>query len=383
MTRSDQHVNPAVSSRDSASAQRHQLVFEPGDGSQVPAPSCSASGRRLPLTPVQPGVLAGHDHLQAHLPLGPHPAGGEGHLVVIARSEAGGPYDRLYVDADGTGQVAETAVTAKPDTIRGQVWVEFETTLQINHAAPGEPRSLEAYPIALWVATEAAADVPEFCRIAATGFMHARVTINDVLVHVLLNDASNDGMLGSGDFWELVEDGKRSRPARSRKVGDFGWCGGQAWTLELDGTSGRAGTLVAHDPGCTEAEDRIRRDPYHADRKVARAAQPVAFRADVEQALLEVAEQGLPYFLKFETDWCGSCLVMNDLVFTAQEVVDACAGITCIVVDASVHKELVAQLQVESLPTGILFDATGREVARYDDYQGVVQASAFFSKLNQ
>lgn len=119
-------------------------------------------------------------------------------------------------------------------------------------------------------------------------------------------------------------------------------------------------------------------DPYQSDKNSPKADTPMRFLGSVDLALQEVSERKLPYLLKFETTWCGPCKVMSHHVFPSKSVTDAAKGITCIVVDGDVHKELTKAHNVTGYPTGILFDANGTEIDRYVGYRTVEEMVAFF-----
>jgi thioredoxin-like negative regulator of GroEL len=168
-----------------------------------------------------------------------------------------------------------------------------------------------------------------------------------------------------------------------RAVGDYAWAGGTAWKLEVEGTAGRAARLVPFDPGLSEADDAIKRDKLRDDRLAKRADKPVAFRKDVDAALKDAADRKVPLLIKFETDWCVPCKQMTEFVFSAKDVADAAAGVTCVVVDGDARKDLVEKYQVRGYPTGILFDPAGKEVARYSGYRSVKDMAAFFPKAKK
>ncbi len=151
----------------------------------------------------------------------------------------------------------------------------------------------------------------------------------------------------------------------------------------MEGTNGMRGALIPFDPGISQEEDALRRDKLRADRLAPRASQPVSFRKDVDQALKEVAERKAPFLLKFETDWCIPCKQMMELVFTAKDVAEVAKGITCIVIDGDARKDLTQKHQVKAYPTGILFDAEGKELARYVGYQSVKETTQFLGKLRR
>ena len=297
-------------------------------------------------------------------------------------AKRGKPYDRLYVDADGTGKVAAKPIAITPKVVRKNLWSSFDATLRVNHAKPGAMAAFEEFPVSFWAVVEKEADTPDVLRVSRRGFLTGEVKLGDTAFDVVLSDSSTDGVLGPSDWWEI----RSKTPGKGdamRTVGDFAWAGGRAWKLELDGTNGRKAKVVSFDPGLTEAEDLVKRDRMREDRLAPRAARPVSFRKDVDAALKDAARNKSAFFLKFETDWCGPCKDMTALVFTAKDVADAAAGITSIVVDGDERKDLTEKHAVKAYPTGILFDADGKEVARYVGYQSVKMTTEFLKKAKK
>ena len=119
---------------------------------------------------------------------------------------------------------------------------------------------------------------------------------------------------------------------------------------------------------------------YLADRLAPRAAKPVPFRKDVDAALKDAAQKKMPTFLKFETDWCGPCKTMDQLVFTAKDVATAAEGILSITIDGDARKDLCEKHKVTGYPTGILIGPDGKEIARLVGYQSVKRMTEFFKK---
>ena len=359
----------------------HSVALKPGDPSSKLPPRYSPHGRQLKLEAKEHKGLAGFDHLDARLQLGPNQKTDAGHLLVLARSAKGKPYDLLFVDADGNGKLSEKPTTITPKTNRGKLWSSFEATFRVNHAKAGDPPAREEYPVALWIVVEKEDEKPDIIRVSRRGFLTGEIKLGADTFDLVLSDSNNDGVLGDGDWWEIR--GKTPKADAMRTVGDFAWAGGKAWNLKLEGTNGRKATLVAHDPGLTEAEDINKRDRLREDRLAKRADKPVAFRKDVDAALKEVGQKKAAYFIKFETDWCVPCKQMMEFVFTAKDVVDAAGGLMCVVVDGDGRKDLVEKHKVKGYPTGILIDAAGNEVARYSGYQSVKEMTGFFQKIKK
>lgn len=326
------------------------------------APRYSPPGKQLELKPVT-GRPDLKDHLACTVTLGKL---GTSITLSFARSQPGKPYDLLYHEGD-------LPVRAKLSTNRGKFWSSFETSLSVKHAD-----AVETYPVSLWVVTDKEDETPKIIRNSRRGYMAGMVDLGGKAFTLVLSDSNNDGVLGTGDWWQLGETGKNA--TNMRTVGDFLWANGSAWKLEVQDTAGRRAKLIPYHPGISEEQDAVQRDALRADRQAKRAAQPLAFRKDVDAAIAEAQAKKQPYFLKFETDWCMPCKQMTSLVFTAQDVVTASEGILCIIIDGDARKDLVEKHQVKGYPTGVLINSEGKEITRFVGYQSVKATSAFLAK---
>lgn len=335
------------------------------------APRYSPPGTQIKLQETVQKELAGQDHLLGEVKLGLNK---KPIRLVLARSEAGKPYDQLYLENDGKFSKVQTV---KPSVNRGKFWSSFEAKLLIEHA----DKDVQDYPVSLWVVTEKEDEKPAVVRYSRRGYLSGPVKLGEKVFTLVVSDSNNDGKIGPGDWWQL---GVAGKPATNmRNIGDFLWAGGQAWKLEMTGTSGRQANLTSHNPGITEEEDTIQRDSLRADRLAKRAEKPVAFRKDVDDAIADARKMKQPYFLKFETDWCMPCKQMTSLVFTADDVVKSSQGIVCIIIDGDERKDLVTKHQVKGYPTGILFDGEGKEITRYVGYQSVKATTGFLGKAKR
>jgi thiol-disulfide isomerase/thioredoxin len=360
------------------------VKFEPGNAGTKIAPRYSPYGKQVPLRAASNGPNGG-DPLEGRLKLGPNAEKSPGLRLVLTRSESGKPYDRLLVDTDGDGSLEnEKSITGKSREQRGSFWSSFAASVQVEHTADGKTVS-EAYPMNLWVVVEKADAVPDAIRFSRDGYKAGSATIEGVTMDVIVSDANNDGVLGSGDWWTVRPSSSTSAHSaeQSRKIGDFAWAGGKAWKCELDGTAGRIGRLKPFDPGMTEAQDDEARDLYRADRLAPRAKTPIAFGKDHDKAVADAKARKAAYFIDFETTWCGPCALMDKYIYTAEAVVKAAEGVVCVKVDGDDHKDLKEKYLVDSFPTGILFDFEGREIARFTGYGGVREMQAFFGKAKR
>ena len=363
--------------------QSYPLQFEPGMKGAKLTPLFSPKGTKINLSPVGLAGLAGFDHHTGRLKLGALRDGGQaGQLFALARSKRDAAYDLLFIDADHDGDLAdEKPLTTKPNERRGKIWSSFSSSVRVPHQQDGAT-VYEDYPLNFWAVAENAQTAPSIIRFSRRGFLVATTRVDGAELRVVLADGNNDGLLGKGDSWGILaaDDNGPFTIQRRRDVDDFAWAAGKAWKLELSGTTGRWGSLVAHDPGLTQAEDEIKRDRYHADRIAPRAKQPVKFRRDVDAAMAAARSGKTPLYLDFETTWCGPCKTMDQLVYTAHDVAGAADGVTCIKVDGDERADLKRRYNVKGFPTGILFGSDGKEIARFLGYRGVKQMTAFFKK---
>lgn len=351
-----------------------------GDLKDPLAPRYSPPGTKTVLTKIDSN-LPGFDHLTGGYKLGPSGANGPGTPLILARSEMGKPYDTLYIDADGDGKVDDKPIKVAPKEVRGKLWSSFEAVVKVNYAEPKAPSSFDDYPVALWVVVEKADETPAEIRLNRRGYLSGAVKIADQKFDIVLSDSNNDAIFKTGDWWELRPAGKAAGNSDgSRPVGDFHWASGKAWKFEVTNPSGKQARLVEFDPGITQDEDTVMRDRLREDRLAPRALKPVAFRKDVDAALKESLQKKSAYFLKFETDWCGPCKIMDQLVFTAKDVAAAAEGIVSITIDGDARKDLCEKHQVKSYPTGILFGADGTEIVRFSGYRSVKQMTEFLKK---
>ncbi len=348
-----------------------------GEPNSKLAPRYSPKGRQFKLVPSNKTELDGISPIETRLQLGSTP--GDGFLAILTRPAADKPYDRLYLDENNDGELKEPVIKCEPKIVRGSTWSSFEGSVLANQAAPGTPADLLPYPIALWMVAEEPAGTPDMIRISRRGFLTGEVKHGEATMQLVVSDSDNDGVIKKGDWWELRST-PPSKTAGMREIGDFQWGAGNAWNLNLDAKDWRKATLTPHDPEMTEEEDAQIRDHLREDRLAVRAAMPITFRKDIDEAIVEAGKLKARCFIKFETEWCGPCKTMAELVFTAKDVAESATGIVCVVVDGDVRKDLAEKHAVKGYPTGILVDGEGKEIARYVGYQSVKQTAAFLKE---
>ena len=83
--------------------------------------------------------------------------------------------------------------------------------------------------------------------------------------------------------------------------------------------------------------------------------------------------------IDFETVWCGPCKIMDEWVWTADDVVEASRSLIAVKVDGDDHLDLKERFGVEGFPTTILLDPDGEELGRGPGYVNVERMTAFLT----
>ncbi|MDJ0521671.1 MAG: HEAT repeat domain-containing protein [Planctomycetota bacterium] len=351
--------------------------FQPGLPGVATEPRFGTAASEAPLKMLAQSPLRGVDHLEGRLPLGPNP--GKGRPFVLLRSGVTHPHDTLFIDLDGDGSLEnERPIRTKIRESDDGVWSTFEAVVRINHGAADAP-IWEQFALGLWSMVKKRSDLPPTLQYVRHGFREGQVTIGEDKYDVVLSDAHNDGVYGKGDHWTIRPAGIPTpyHLVHAREVGDFAWAGGQAWKLELKSTTGRLGRLVRFDPGISQEADDRNRDPFYDDRRAKRAQEPLLLQSDLKAGLAEARKHQAPYLLSFQSPSCAACYEMEELVLGTEHVTSAARGLVAIRIDMDKEPDLVTQYEVGVHPTGILFDPSGKEIARYEG----AQASGPFMKV--
>jgi len=340
----------------------------PGEGA---GPRWSPKGESVPLT-------ASGDLLVGELALGPD--GASPVLVLLTRDRESRRVDRLAVDCDRDGALgADELFTAEPREQRAKWWSSFEATVQVPASAAGGARL--DYPMALWfVEDPLEPDAPPTLRWSRRGWREGTFVLDDAPAHVFLSELRQDGVFDQRDVWLLAREREALYAPETRSLGQHAWLDGRAYRVTALTPDGLAVTLQPFDPGVTEAEERARADRLKPDREAQRAAAPLVFEHDLARALAEAKLLGKLVFVDFVTTWCGPCKEMDQLVYTAADVVAAASGVIAVKLDGDVERALVKRYDVQAYPTLLLLDADGDVLKRAVGYTSVAETVKFLTR---
>ncbi|HSC86607.1 MAG TPA: cytochrome c biogenesis protein CcdA [Polyangiaceae bacterium] len=104
-----------------------------------------------------------------------------------------------------------------------------------------------------------------------------------------------------------------------------------------------------------------------------------------DSARTSALEQGRPLLVDFTASWCGACKELEKHTFSDQQVHQEAGRFVAVRVDATDDEDpgvrsLMTRLGVVGLPTVLLFDSSGREAARFNDF---VAAEEFLAALHE
>lgn len=313
--------------------------------------------------------------------------GPAGTLPMAVRLERSTPdaahFDTLSIDLDRDGKFHATErLVAVPKDQRGKWWSSFEATALVPFAAEGANKARTVpYPLSLWfVEDPQEPTAPPTLRWSRRGWHEGTTTLDGKPALVLITEMEMDGVFTTADSWALATDRKLLLSSGSRALSGHCWLEERAYRVVELAADGSRLVLEPFDPRTTEAEEKAKADLYKPDREAKRAAQPLAFGTDFAAAMAKAAPGKQRVLIDFATTWCGPCKLMDQWVYTAEDVVTAAKDLVAVKLDGDVERELVKRFGITAYPTMLLLQADGTEVRRVVGYQGVAAMQKFLAK---
>ncbi|MCB0824774.1 MAG: thioredoxin family protein [Armatimonadetes bacterium] len=288
-------------------------------------------------------------------------------------------FDHLSVDMNRDGMFSEDEVwKTTPNERTGKWWSSFATS---DVPVPVNDHLARPYPISFWyVEDPLTPDAAPLLRWSRRGWHEGTVDIDGKPAYVLITEMVMDGQFDQRDAWFIARSRNDLLAALSRGMEDHAWLDGKAYRLTKIDPSGLTISFQSFDPGWTQAEEEANRDTLAPDKAARKAEKPVPFSHDYEAAMTRSSQEKKRVLIDFEATWCGPCKTMDELVYTAQDVVNAASGIVCVKVDGDERRDLTEKFNVGAYPTMILLDENGKEIGREVGYRSVNQMVAFLKK---
>ena len=352
-----------------------EITLTPVVGGGKNAIQWSPYGQRCPLTETAQG-------LETKIALGPKDA--PPIAVALSKTQGSQYYNMISIDHDRNGVIANNErFTTKPNLSRGKMWSQFETVVPVPATDPKTGKGISnPYKLNLWYVEEPDAGAEKILRYSRDWWLEGQGTIDGVRAVVLISENVMDGVIDAKDRWALssvVERKQLYLGDSARPITDFAWLGEKAYRIRSVHPSGRQIVLERYDPGVTRKDDAVKRDSYDPDRKAARSGKSVNFLTELISAQRDAQREKKNLFVKFEADWCGPCKMMDELVYTADEVAEASRQVVCVKIDGDRSPALVKRFDVKGYPTMILLSPDGKELKRVSGYVGVRQMKQFLA----
>jgi thiol:disulfide interchange protein len=99
------------------------------------------------------------------------------------------------------------------------------------------------------------------------------------------------------------------------------------------------------------------------------APKGIPWRSDLDQGLAQAKKQNKPALVCFSADWCSWCERMDGDTLTDPKIVALAKRFVPIRVDTAENRKAMVKYAVRSMPTILIMDTSGREIARVNGYR--------------
>lgn len=339
-------------------------------------PRWSPYGQKMPL--MEKGI-----GFETNLKLGSNPS--NSWAIRMEKTNQSDYFDLLFIDHNQNGQFEESEkVTTEPSESRGKIWSSFRTIINVNVLDPWTGDSIKTvYPISLWYVFNPNDDTDEeVLRFSRNGWLEGTANINGVDASIILAESTMDAKIDTADAWAIAPkiDPKELFDYRNnRSVKTHAWLNDNAYRIVDVHPSGLKVTLEPYDPGMTRVEEAEAMDLYTADKKASRSGKSVSFGHDFQLAMAQAKKENKMVFIDFETTWCGPCKIMDKLVYTADDVIQATDQMISVKIDGDDYPELAKKFEVKGYPTLILISPDETIIDRKIGYQSVKSTTTFLN----